>query len=123
MNEPVADHFAIDDPSVVELGRFLQAAPLSNGAVANIPGGQSELLAQSVLNWFHNAVYEGGQWITRADLEATPEFGDVEVTILGDDEAVKLRHRETGIVALELTREEAWSALKDKVRKAREVRG
>ncbi|WP_037184827.1 hypothetical protein [Rhodococcoides fascians] len=116
-----ADPFTLDDENTVELGRFLRAAPLSNGAVAQIPGGQSELLAQSVLNWLHNAVYEGGEWITRADLESTPEFGDVEVTILGDEEAVKLRHRRTGIVALELTKPEAWASLKDKVRKAREA--
>lgn len=119
--ERVADAFTLDDETVVELGRFLRAAHLSNGSVAQIPGGQSELLAQACLNWLHNAVYEGGEWITRADLESTPEFGDVEVTILGDEEAVKLRHRRTGIVALELTKPEAWAALKKKVRAAREV--
>lgn len=119
--EQAPDPFTLDDETVVEMGRFLRAAHLSNGSVAQIPAGQSELIAQACLNWLHNAVYEGGEWITRADLESTPEFGDVEVTILGDEEAVKLRHRRTGVVALELTKPEAWASLKQKVRAAREA--
>lgn len=120
MGERVTDHFTMEDDTVAELGKFLRAAPLSNGAVATIPAGQSELVAQACLNWLHNAVFEGGEWITRSDLEYTPEFGDVEVTILGDDEAVKLRHRETGIIALELDRATAWASLKREVRAERE---
>lgn len=120
MGERVADHFTLEDDTVAELGKFLRAAPLSNGAVATIPAGQSELVAQACLNWLHNAVFEGGEWITRADLEYTPEFGEVEVTILGDDEAVKLRHRETGIIVLELDRATAWASLKRDVRAERE---
>lgn len=112
--------FTLEDETVVELGKFLRAAPLSNGAVATVPAGQSELLAQAALNWLQNAVYEGGEWITRAELDYTPEFGEVEVTILGDDEAVKLRHRETGIIVLELDKPEAWASLKRRVRAERE---
>lgn len=123
MGKPVSDPFTLEDETVVELGRFLRAAPASNGTVIGIPGGQSELVAEAVLNWLHNAVFEGGEWITRADLENTPDFGDVEVTVLGDDEAVKLRHRETGIIALELDKPTAWATLKQKVRAAREKDG
>ncbi|MFI2216515.1 hypothetical protein ACH47B_06480 [Rhodococcus sp. NPDC019627] len=117
--DQAAVYFTLEDETVVELGKFLRSAPLSNGGVATVPAGQSELLAQAALNWLQNAVFEGGEWITRAELDYTPEFGDVEVTILGDDEAVKLRHRETGIIALELDRPAAWATLKQKVRAER----
>lgn len=115
--------YPLDDENVAELGRFLQAARLSNGTVAQIPAGMSELVAQAVLNWFANQVFDDGQWITRADLENDPLFGEVEVTVLGDDEAVKLRHRTTGAVALGLTKPEAWRDLRDKVRAIRRGNG
>lgn len=111
--------FTLEDDAVIELGRFLRSAPLSNGTAANIPGGMSELLAQAVLNWHANRVYDGQEWVTRAEIEASPEFGEVEVSKLGDDEAVKLRHRETGIVALDVDSAGAWRILTEKVRRAR----
>lgn len=117
MTETDSGRFPLDDDNVIELGRFLRAARLSNGMVATIPAGMSELLAQSVLNWFANTVFDDGEWVDRADIEADPEFGDVEVTEYGEDgEVVKLRHRTTGVVALGTSKPEAWKQLRDKVR-------
>ncbi|MBM4492144.1 hypothetical protein GS982_13180 [Rhodococcus hoagii] len=106
--------FELDDPMVGELGRFLQNAPLSNGTYARIPSGQSELLAQAALNWLNLLVWDGGEWAPRAQIEAA-EFGDVEMTVLSDGEAVKLRHIPTGEIALGADAHEAWIALKRKV--------
>lgn len=108
--------YELEDPNVLELGRFLRRCRLSNGTEAGIPAGMSELIAQAVLNWFANTVYDDGQWVTRADIDADPDFGEVEVTVLGDDEVVKLRHRETGVIALGLTKPDAWRELRTKVR-------
>ena len=116
-------YFPLDDDNVVELGRFLRQARLSNNTIAGIPAGMSELLAQAVLNWFANAIYEDGQWITRADLAADPDFGDVEVTEYGDGEVIKLRHRTTGVVALGTTKPQAWTQLRQRVREHRRKDG
>ena len=110
--------YTLEDPTVLELGRFLRRARLSNGTEATIPAGMSELLAQAVVNWSANWVFDDGKWVTRADIEADPDFGDVEVTIIGDDEVVKLRHRVTGIVALAESKRDAWRELRAKVRAA-----
>ncbi|MFC7450561.1 hypothetical protein [Rhodococcus daqingensis] len=108
--------FELDDPTVVELGRFLRRARLSNGGETGIPEGHSELLAQACLNWLNNLVYDDGEWVTRAAIEATPELGAVEVTVIGDNEAIKMRHAPTGITVVHLTHELAWAELKQKVR-------
>lgn len=119
MPDDVKSRYKLTDPAVQDLGSFLTAVPLSNGTVANLPGGQNGLtnhLAQAILNWQDNIVYDQGEWVTRFDIEATPDFGDIEIRSIGDDEAFRLMHRGTGIVALEETREAALRSLKHKVR-------
>lgn len=107
----------LNDPRVQELTRFIETARLSDGRVLNVPVG--DRLAQAILNWQQNMVYDQGQWITRADLEHTPDLGgEVEIRTIGDNEAFRLMHRPTGIVALEETRDAAYRALKAKVRAA-----
>ena len=118
MGETPEGVYELEDPTVLELGRFLRRARLANGTFATIPVGMSELLAQAVCNWFANWVFDDGRWVSRAAIEADPDFGDVEVTVIGDDEVVKLRHRVTGIVALAETKPDAWRELRDKVRAA-----
>ncbi|OZC80177.1 hypothetical protein CH274_13145 [Rhodococcus sp. 06-418-5] len=118
--------FKATDPAVIDLGKFLEAAPLSNGTVANLPGGQNgvtNVLAQAILNWQANVVYDQGEWVSRQDVENTPDFGEVEVRTIGQDEAYRLMHRATGIVALEETRDMAWRSLKEKVRAHARVKG
>lgn len=107
--------FRLDDPMVVELGRFLNDAPLSNGTSARLFAGQSELIAQAVLNWLNNLVYDGSEWVERAQIESVPDFGDVEMTVLSDGEAVKLRHVPTGAVAIGVDGREALQSLRRKV--------
>lgn len=113
-----AKKIRLDDPRVVDLGKFLQESKLSNGTVANIPGGVSELLAQAILHWQDNLVYDQGDWVSRSDIENTPGFGEIEIRTIGNEEAFRLCHRPTGIVALEETREAALRVLKSKVRAA-----
>lgn len=116
-DEAVGGYYELHDDNVVELGRFMQSARLSNGTIAGVPAGMSELLAQAVLNWFANRVFDDGVWVTRSDIESDPDFGEVEVTEYGEDgEVVKLRHRTTGVVALGTSKPEAWKQLKSKVR-------
>ncbi|MGR6579255.1 hypothetical protein ACT89R_01620 [Rhodococcus qingshengii] len=118
MTEPTA--IRLDDPAVVQLANFLETAALSNGRIASVGPGASELLAQAVLNWQQNMVYERGSWITRADVENTPEFGEIEIRTIGNDEVFRLCHRPTGIVVLAETREQAWRQMKEQVRAAAE---
>lgn len=110
----------LEDPRVIQLANFLETAALSNGRIANVGSGASQLLAQAVLNWQQNIVYDHGTWISRADVENTPDFGEIEVRVIGNDEAFRLCHRPTGIVTLAETRDQAWRELKDRVRAAAE---
>ncbi|OZC62159.1 hypothetical protein CH267_01040 [Rhodococcus sp. 06-621-2] len=121
MTANIEPRYNRSDPAVIDLGKFLEAAPLSNSTVANLPGGQNgvtNLLAQAILNWQANIVFDQGEWVSRQDVENTPDFGEVEVRTIGAEEAFRLVHRETGIVALEETRDAAWRSLKQKVRAA-----
>lgn len=121
MTDKIEPKYNRGDPAVIDLGKFLEAAPLSNSTVANLPGGQNgvtNLLAQAILNWQANIVFDQGEWISRQDVESTPEWGEVEIRTIGAEEAFRLVHRETGIVALEETRDAAWRSLKQKVRDA-----
>lgn len=118
MTEPTA--VKLNDPRVVQLSNFLETAALSNGRIATVGPGASELLAQAILNWQQNMVYDRGSWITRADVENTPDFGEIEIRSIGNDEAFRLCHRPTGIVALAETRDQAWRELKARVREAAE---
>lgn len=108
--------YAADDPTVVALGRFLQAAPLANGTTTSGLGAEiSVLLAQAVVNWTQGLVFSDGQWIERATFESLPDVGDVEIVSLGDGSVVKMTHRATSISALGETHEQAWQELKQKV--------
>lgn len=109
------DVFELDDPWVADLSQFLLAAPLSDGTYTRMFPGNVEYVAQSVLNWINGVVYDGGEWVPRAQIEVIPDFGDVEMTTLSDGEAVKLRHLPTGAVALGADAQEAWKLLRRKV--------
>lgn len=114
------DLFQLDDPWVVDLTTFMQDIPLSDGTRTRIHfPGQSGLVAQSILNWINGLVYEGGEWLPRAEVESIPDFGEVEMTTLSDGVAVKMRHLPTGVVALG---EDAPEALKELRRKVLEVK-
>ncbi|WP_458681961.1 hypothetical protein [Prescottella equi] len=110
-----AEVFELDDPMVADLGQFLLSAPLSDGTRTRIPAGQSELVAQAILNWVNGLVYDDGEWAPRARFEVIQDFGEVEITTLSDGEAVKLRHLPTGVVALGADAPEAWKQLRIKV--------
>lgn len=107
--------FELDDPMVVDLAQFLLSAPLSDGTFTRMFPGQVELTAQAVLNWINFLVYDGDEWVPRAQIESIPDFGEVEMTTLSDGEAVKLRHLPTGAVALGADAPEAWKMLRRKV--------
>lgn len=108
--------YAVDDPTVTALGRFLQAAPLSNGTTTTGLGAElSTLLAQAVVNWSQGLVWSDSQWIERATYELLPDLGEVEIETLADGQIVKMRHRATGITALGESHDQAWQELKRKV--------
>lgn len=113
----MADPLRRDDPAVLDLARFLEQARLADGKVVSIV--PAERIAQAILNWQRDLVFDevSGEWIDRVDLAHTPDLGgDVEIKTIGDGEAFRLRHRPTGVVALEETREAAWKSLNRKVR-------
>lgn len=108
--------YALDDPTVVDLGRFLQAAPLANGTTTTGLGEEVAcLLAQAVVNWAQGLVFSDGRWIDRATFESLPDVGEVEIETLADGQVVKMRHRTTGITALGESHDQAWQELKRKV--------
>lgn len=108
--------YELDDPTVQDLARFLQAAPLANGTTTSGLGAETAaLLAQAVVNWTAGLVFQDGQWIARADFESLPDVGDVEIETLADGAVVKMRHRATGITALGESHDEAWQELRRKV--------
>lgn len=108
--------YELDDPTVQELARFLQAAPLANGTTTSGLGAETAaLLAQAIVNWTVGLVYSDGRWIARADFESLPDVGDVEIESLADGAVVKMRHRATGVTALGESHDEAWKELKAKV--------
>lgn len=108
--------YAVDDPTVTALGRFLQAAPLSNGTTTTGLGAElATLLAQAVVNYTQGLVWSDGQWIDRAVFESLPDVGEVEIEQLADGEVVRMRHRATGITALGESHDQAWQELRRKV--------
>lgn len=108
--------YALDDPTVVALGRFLQAAPLANGTTTSGLGPEvAAFLAQAVCNWARGLVFSDGQWIERATFESLPDVGDVEIESLADGQVVKMTHRATGVTALGESHEQSWQELKRKV--------
>ena len=112
--------YELDDPTVVALGRFLQAAPLSNGTTTGgLSPEMAALLAQAVANWTQGLVWQDGQWMPRAEFESLPDVGEVEIEKLADGQVVKMTHRETGVTSLGESHDEAWSGLKQKVVDAR----
>lgn len=108
--------YELDDPTVVALGRFLQAAPLSNGTTTGgLSGEMAALLAQAVANWAQGLVWQDGQWMPRAEFESLPDVGEVEIEKLADGQVVKMTHRTTGITALGESHDQAYTELKRKV--------
>lgn len=108
--------YLIDDPTVVALGRFLQAAPLANGTTTSGLGEEmAALLAQAVVNWTQGLVWHDGRWVDRAAFESLPDVGDVEIEALGGGAVVKMTHRATGVSALGESHDEAWAELQRKV--------
>lgn len=108
--------YALDDPTVEQLGRFLQAAPLSNGVTTSGLGADmARLLAQAVVNWAQGLVFSDGKWIERATFESLPDVGEVEIEELAGGQVVKMTHRATGITALGESHDQAWAELKRKV--------
>ena len=110
------DVYEVDDPTVQDLARFLQAAPLANGTTTSGLGGElASLLAQAVANWTRGVVWQDGGWVSRSVFESLPDVGDVEIETLADGAVVKMRHRATGITALGETNDECWDELRRKV--------
>lgn len=108
--------YQIDDPTVVALGRFLEAAPLANGTTTSGLGSEvAALLAQAVTNWSRGLVWSDGRWVDRAVFEALPDVGDVEIEQIGGGAVVKMTHRATGVTALGESHDEAWQELRRKV--------
>ena len=109
-------HYEIDDPTVQDLARFLQAAPLSNGTTTSGLGSDiAVLLAQSICSWTRGLVFSDGQWIERSTFESLPDVGDVEIEQIADGQVVKMTHRSTGITALGGSHDESWMELKRRV--------
>lgn len=109
--------YAVDDPAVAALGRFLQAAPLADGRTTTGLGSPTtDLLAQAVLNWLQGLVWVDGRWQPTAVWESTPDLGDIAVEEIADGRVVKISHRVTGLSALGETYDDAWTELKRKVR-------
>ena len=108
--------YAVDDPTVRSLARFLEAAPLADGrTTSGLASPTTDLLAQAVCNWTQGLVFSDGQWIERSTFESLPDVGDVEIEPLADGQVVKMTHRATGITSLGETHEQAWEELKMKV--------
>ncbi|KXT55916.1 hypothetical protein Y710_16325 [Gordonia sp. QH-12] len=109
--------YAVDDPTVIRLGRFLRNAPLKNGTPAQVPAGISELLAQAVCNYTQNLVWdhEGQRYVELQKWESLPDLEDVAVETIGDNEAVRMIHRGTGLSALGEDYDDAWKQLREKV--------
>lgn len=109
--------YAVDDPTVRGLARFLEAAPLSDGRTTSGLGSPTtDLLAQSICNFSQGLVFQDGQWVEKSTWESTPDFGDIEVENIADGQVVRITHRSTGISALGETHDEAWAELRRKVR-------
>ena len=109
--------YAIDDPTVVRLGKFLRNAPLTNGTPAQIPAGIAELVAQAVCNYTANLVWdnEAQGYVELQKWESLPELDDVAIETVGDNEAVRMIHRSTGLSVLGENYDEAWKQLREKV--------
>lgn len=107
--------YALDDPFVVSLGRFLQSAPMSDGRTTTGLGEPTtSLLAQAIVNWMQGLVWQDGRWVAVEKWETTPDLGDVAIEQIGDGAVVKITQRSTGLSALGESHEEAWTELKRK---------
>ena len=107
--------YALTDPTVESLGKFLQSAPLSDGrTTTGLTSPTTELLAQAVLNYGQGLVFSDGKWIDKAVFDTLPDVGDVEIEELGGGEVIKMTQRSTGLSALGETHDEAFAELKRK---------
>ncbi|UVF60301.1 hypothetical protein SEA_MURP_27 [Gordonia phage Murp] len=116
-DQPRPTPYALDDPTVLRLGKFLRNTPLSNNAFAPIPDPLSELVAQAVCNFTRDLVWSGEvrDFVPLGHWEATPDLGDVQSeTVAG--EVTRMTHRVTGISVLGENPDQAWKLLREKVR-------
>lgn len=109
--------YSLNDPTVQALGKFLQAAPLSDGrTTTGLTSPTTELLAQSIVNWNQGLIFSEDRWIDKAIFDSLPDVGDVEIENLADGQVVKMTQRSTGISALGESHDDAWTELKRKAR-------
>lgn len=107
--------YALDDPTVVALGKFLQAAPLADGrTTTGLTSPTTELLAQAITNWTQGLVWREDRWVDKALMESDPDLGDLEIEELADGQVIKMTQRSTGLSALGESHNEAWQALREK---------
>lgn len=111
--------YALDDPTVTRLGKFLARTPLSNGQFAPIPDPLCHLVAQAVANFSLGLAWDNdrSEWIAIGDWESTPDLGEVQVDTVAD-QVTRITHRTTVMSALGESPEDAWSQLRRKVRAA-----
>ena len=108
--------YAVDDPTVRSLARFLEAAPLSDGrTTSGLASPTTDLLAQAIVNWSQGLVWSDGHWIERATYESTPDLGDIEIENIADGQVIRMTQRSTGISVLGETHDHAWAELRQKV--------
>lgn len=110
--------YGLDDPTVLQLGKFLQNTPLSNGAYAPLPDPISQYVAQAVCNFTQGIVWDAEKrdYVPLGDYETTPEFGDVQVEAIGGGEVVRMTQRSTGISVLGENYDDAWKQLRQRVK-------
>lgn len=116
-----------DHPRVQLLARWLERAQLSNGQPCPLPtGGLTDLLAEAILARLDGWVWDPeaveitdgrrGKWVS-ADMSGIVAANDVTVETL-DESAVRMTHRPTGIIALDISHDAAFALLKRKVKEA-----
>lgn len=112
--------YALTDPTVQRLARFLSRAPLSNGQFAPILEPMNALVAQAVCNYTQGLVwdFEREEYAPLGEWEKDPEFGDLLVENVTADGVTRMTHRVTGISVLGESPDDAWRQLRDKVRSA-----
>ena len=115
----MTDPYALEDQTVEALAKFLENTPLSNGGLAPIPSGISNLLAQAITNYSQGLVWDQDKrtWVQLAEWAKNPDLGDVDVRLIGEkpEQVVRMTHRVTGISVLAETTDDAWKLLKEKV--------
>lgn len=117
-NEP--QPYALTDPTVQRLAKFLSKTPLSNGHLAPILDPMNGLLAQAICNYTQGLVWDvdADGWVSLGEWQADPEFGDVLIETVTEEGVTRMTHRVTGMSALGESPDDAWRQLRTKVRSA-----